>query len=375
MRTALQNLRIQLDQVQARRGSDRRFFGWFFGCLALFSVLLTGLSWIDYLHPVPVQDVFVARHASPSENQALTLVELQRATFIQVASAMEEESPLWRAIGAIGEKLGLDGGLTELKSGDALTWWKLPLTRRSTSRLHAPIGMSVVAMMLMSLALMNGSGERLKQPSHLERCIERNEILIPEGCREETLHDPNGRTVAILKSTAGWCSLGVFVPLLLWIMLTFASLLSAIIMLGVLVAYPDMPFDYEWIARFIFAVILPPAALAPLCGLLLIPFQKNRVAWDNRRVWVGFERIARDNIRRVALTVLQGKIVLQIRTATCDQALRVESQPLWTAGILQRLGYTVEYSEKSISEPVRLFRRSQQPPCSAAERNLPFASR
>jgi hypothetical protein len=115
--------------------------------------------------------------------------------------------------------------------------------------------------------------------------------------------------------------------------------------------------DYESMARVLFTLTLPTAALIPLLSLGPLLPSGTPVAWNDKTVWVSRQRIARSRIRRVALVPRQGQPSLEILVSGWSQALVYSVQPIWIAGVLERLGYRIEFSEKPISEPIRLFRR------------------
>ena len=171
------------------------------------------------------------------------------------------------------------------------------------------------------------------------RLTRREGRIIPEGLREETVHYPDGRTELRLQAPNRWRS----------------ALLGTVILSGGLFAFLSLTcgligafLDSEEIARFAVSEFLTlvtslPAATA---GLWLMP--GPRVAWDRTRIWLNGVRFDRDCILKIAIVPAGWQGEVQVRDASRRGPSRFPLAPLWTASVLERLGYDIEFSEKPI---------------------------
>jgi hypothetical protein len=328
----------------------------FFVLLAFCSAVLTGFSWIDYLQPRPFEDVVVAVHDVSTKEQPLRRVEFEKVV-LPLLFLESPQPPYWRAASWLAGGLDVDDrDMRELQPGDRTTLWFLPWTRKLTGTLRMPLALSVMSLSLMGLALLPGSEKQSRSWPYLDAGLARGEIRAPDGSSERTLHHPAGRTEVTLKGRRRG---DLLLPMLLpagGMLLGLLSMIFTLILLAANFSSAIRLLDYEWMARALFTLVLPAGVMVPLLGFVLFLTPGAQVAWNDRTIWVNRQRIVRSQVRRIALVPRHGHPALEILVAGWSQALLYSLEPIWIAGQLERLGYTIEFSEKSISEPIRLFK-------------------
>jgi hypothetical protein len=355
MRTVLSQLRAQLARSGGDEQSGRALSIGSFIVLSLFSVVLTGLSWVDYSHPRSFEDVVVAVHDLSTRKQPMRLVEFEHAAF-PLLFLEGKQAPYWNGARAVARVLRADDAeLKALDVGDRTSLWVLPWTRKVTATPRMPLALSLMSVALLSVIFVSTSERRPRSWPFLEACLDRGEVIVPEGMTEERRHPPNGLTEVLLK-TRGKPALTL--PLILfggWRLFVLFSAVVLVILLAANFSHATDLFDYEWMARFFFSLMAPAGLLLPVVGVLATLSSNVQVAWNEDTIWVHRRRISRSRIRRIALLSRRGRPALEILVQGWSQALLYSIHPIWIAGVLDRLGYTIEFSRNTLSEPLRLF--------------------
>jgi len=88
--------------------------------------------------------------------------------------------------------------------------------------------------------------------------------------------------------------------------------------------------------------------LVPLFAVILLLEKGPSVRWNESTVWIHGVKFDRTRIRRVALRPLNGDVVLEIRRDGSRWSRCFVRESVWMAGVLETLGYGIEFSEKGI---------------------------
>lgn len=154
--------------------------------------------------------------------------------------------------------------------------------------------------------------------------------------KEQEVLRKDGRRVLRLRPKRSWGELAKLLGIA-----SVLLLLLLILVMGLVAS----PLESERVARAGLMNALEVLGLMIPYLTLVYWLEKGEVSWDERTVVLAGRRLDRSAITRVALC---GDGQLRVRVAGRRWALAVPQHSLWTASVLERLGYGIEFSEKPI---------------------------